>query len=1399
MYDVNASNEKKLINTSLKDGVQLSMDEYKSLMTDAMEGGEQLIVTEQSSTIKEEPQDQEISTVESVAPVEAEQLQTALSRIPTNEEGQPIFESAPAKDTWEALLEINEGDKETSSTIASSMIEKLNSDLEKSQKAGPKGNNPMEMAQSVKDNKAQQEVIKKNIDYWNGVISVSTQLPVEEQQSSEPYKEVVLKDKAPRKQSLRYSKQESSMGDPMSMREAVLRDIATGRIRFKWGDNENGTKGLGAHLGLNLSEKERKRRFWALSKDGESPEVAALRIAEKLSLGNIEVTDQDVFNEILDVMRSYDTPSAIWEEVKNMQSEINGEYEDTYEDYFFRENGVTVEDLQAIDDARNGSLYDLDIQRDYDIFADELNNTQNNELQRQGTGSDIPDRGREQAIERGGSAATTEVAPVLQGERPIEANQEGRLELANEGGKDQISNASVGSGTEDSTGQAGAVSTGDTRVADKVNGEIDARLQAIDKELQTTRQSLDAEKKKLGKRIGAEAQGDLFGTPKTDGALFAADEIPIDYSGEIIEKALKPINDKITLLEQEKKQLTDNREKRVALESDFAYTVFSVKEKPSTQYINKGEGRFDYAARSAQQQELDKVGKEGNPDPSDAQKEAGNYKKGHIKIDGLDVSIETPKGAQRSGVDADGKAWSITAQNDYGYIRRTTGADGEQVDVYFGNTGAKVFVVDQVNKDGSFDEHKVMHGFNSLDEAKAAYLSNYEEGWQGLGAINEVEDFKGWLKDGDTTKLFAPTAIEESKKEDVVYHDVSAIQKGEDILDYANRIAKEEEAKQPARPSFIGEPYSKKHDKTSADIHIAPITERVSNEVFADMKQIAKESGGRYSNYISGKKSPTDVGFVFKTPEKLNEFITKLNDKYAQSKGEATAKEKTILIEQKEPTIQQGLDNKKSAETVNKQEEISNSHGLKIGDKVLFKGKEAKIYDIDMGRPVIEGELAPIMYELANWEDVQPMPQKAVEKPTIEKPVTQNKDERTADSSQARGLQEREQSSGTNRQSRGKSEKDLGLGGKDGQGHQQPDSRRVDRGNDGDKSLNQTGSDRPSHQSTTGLSNERNNRSERGVDYAPTSTGARHKANIEAIELAQDLANRGDVATPAEMQVLRKFSGWGGLGGYFNNPNSPEAVKLKELLGEDGYEDASMSINSAYFTPATVVDALWDITQKLGFRGGNILEGSAGIGNILGLMPNDISAVSSIHAVEKDSTTGQILSQLYPDAKVDVKGFEDTNIKNGSVDLAITNVPFITGLHVHDKVDKDLSKRFKNIHDFCIAKNVSKLKPGGLGIFISSNGTLDKSTDLRQWLNTKGDADIIGAFRLHNGTFGGTNATSDIIVVRKRIGGKVSDNAINALSTTILRKAQMPTDKYDWRKEEYITKDVVLEENSYFA
>lgn len=470
-------------------------------------------------------------------------------------------------------------------------------------------------------------------------------------------------------------------------------------------------------------------------------------------------------------------------------------------------------------------------------------------------------------------------------------------------------------------------------------------------------------------------------------------------------------------------------------------------------------------------------------------------------------------------------------------------------------------------------------------------------------------------------------------------------------------------------------------------------------------------------------------------------------------------------------------------------------NGYKVGEKVNYtpsqgdrKPQTATIFDFEYdGRPVLDAGLAPILYELVDWEQISKIEQEPVNDTNDGTPRN--------DEVRAEGLPaDNPGSTGDEKETAG------GTGEEAGQ-----EGVRTDTGRTG-------GGEQPaaagrSLRRVPRLSgkNTRNNRVSKGEVVFPKTPAARYKANIAAIRLLKELQDSDKLATKEQMAVLRQYTGWGGLGGYFNNQYSPEYRELKSLLTDEEMQTAEMSINTAYYTPTEIIDSMWEVAKRLGFEGGTVLEGSAGIGNILASMPKSMSEASEITAVELDNLTGGILEKLYPDANVLIKGFEEADIPNNSVDLAITNVPFGNDISVYDAKEKDLTRKFGGkIHDFCIAKNVRKLREGGLGIFISTRGTLDGSSKaLRQWIVNEGNADVIGAFRLNNATFEGTAATSDIIVIRKRVNGKVSPDAINVTDTEITRREDFELDKTEWnpktRSFERVKGKAAMEINTYFV
>ena len=1111
--------------------------------------------------------------------------------------------------------------------------------------------------------------------------------------------------------------------------------------------------------------------------------------------------------------------------------------------------------------------------------------------------------------------------------------------------------------------------------------------------------------------------------------------------------------------------------------------------------------------------------KETDTTPTEKQKEAGNYKKGHVQVGTFNITIENPKGSVRSGIDTEGNKWETTMQNTYGYIRGTEGVDGDHIDVFLsddidGWNGRKVFVVDQYNEDGTFDEHKVMLGFNEADAAEAAYFANYDRNWAKkhktvLTGVN-LEEFEKWIESSHRkTKAFSEyksvktiegqssgtqgnrlsevkSRIEELHKEQEAAHNRS------DIFDEARIISEindlfteqrklEQDASSEEATALTDAPYTitpaqyiTKRGKV-LDMQLVEFPSELRKEVQKHVSMFAKEMKGwwdrekhgfmmrseedakRLAEYavdaqgqppismldiqavndgdvlftepkapakdekqdytpvwqysvsvdketgyttltrddVSGPipigdarfrqttNSPEEMLGILRNPQngmqevldavgvplenkiktreldrkakdeihdRRTDFVVdkEMDNRYSvrtlmkmidaekqavmdlgekrggdvyhegniifltKDSADKFANEARTLINDMRSKQQQDNSQKKTEASGNRlvtderyaelrermRKKLLGQMNIGIDPEILAIGTEMAVYHLEKGsrkfaeyakamiadlgdsiRPYLKAfyngarDLPEVSEngfntDMTSYDEVQKFDvanfdksgidalataetvtkeaevagevevaqerikktrstRKKSEKKTVnlqqsnelglfgslfDNNETNNEDGRIhQESTKITGTQREVNSEngagGTDRRSmlppqsgnarstvhmeRGRVDGDLQRGRDDGRGN-----RRVQEGTG---EIQRGRGTRFSDDAIDEPKNTRNNHSDRGTNYAPTSVDARIEANIKAIELAQQLIESGELATPKQMAVLRKFSGWGGLGKVFSD--NTYSTRLQQLMGTEAYQEAVMSANSAYYTPAYVVDTLWDIVTQMGFKGGYILEGSAGIGNILGQMPTNISEHSDIHAIEIDGTSGGILSLLYPDAKVEIQGFEQTRIPNGSVDLAITNVPFVTGLRVNDTTgDKDLSKKFHNIHDFCIAKNVRKLREGGLGIFITSNGTLDNSKKLRDWIVGEGGADFVGAFRMHNKTFGGTGVTSDIVVIRKRVNGQKSVHAIDVSDVSGERMAEYDTGETRKvkGKEIPVIKQLSMDYNRYF-
>ena len=299
---------------------------------------------------------------------------------------------------------------------------------------------------------------------------------------------------------------------------------------------------------------------------------------------------------------------------------------------------------------------------------------------------------------------------------------------------------------------------------------------------------------------------------------------------------------------------------------------------------------------------------------------------------------------------------------------------------------------------------------------------------------------------------------------------------------------------------------------------------------------------------------------------------------------------------------------------------------------------------------------------------------------------------------------------------------------------------------------------------------------EREDKLIPSGQKTRIRANIDAIGIVKDLEREDRVATDEEKKTLAKYSGWGAVKEVLNehaadkvrfyernnmwdeSSGIPEDIvawrdnyiqfyyRLKSLLTEKEWEAASASVLNAHYTDEQTCHQLWDMARQLGFDGGTVLEPAVGTGNILGAMPADMRQNSDVIAVEKDAISAQIAKHLYPNTRVENTEFQNADIKNNSVDLVITNVPFSNT----KPAGQDPEQEQLNLHNYFISRSLDKIKDGGLSVVITSASTLQNNQKQREYLAAKGQ--FLGGMRLPNDAFkesANTEVVTDILVFRK--------------------------------------------------
>ena len=687
-----------------------------------------------------------------------------------------------------------------------------------------------------------------------------------------------------------------------------------------------------------------------------------------------------------------------------------------------------------------------------------------------------------------------------------------------------------------------------------------------------------------------------------------------------------------------------------------------------------------------------------NTEPSEAQKEAGNYKMGHIQRDGLDISIENPAGSVRRGKDPNGKAWESPIHHDYGYIRGTEGPDKDHVDVFIkpgSKEGGTVYVVNQVDPNTKkFDEPKVMMGFDSQKEASEAYLSNYEPGWQGLDTIvpMEPDEFKTWVKSDAAKK--GPAKAEAKPTEE-----------------------------QPVDSFTVGEHYRLK-DGRSVEIRAhKPKGNRPGYHYWGDAQEIfvryeSGQTGYVHHSQLTQKAEPLPTatteshilnyaGNPFKNrgPTKAAAVRAHLSvDAVEQVQGGWAVKlpQEGATIQPVAKQKEERKDGPSGSPETSDQRRTDRLHA-KGTDSGRGADKAGKT-----GRPAVSGNLSAVLLnvpatEPPSGDGVQGagVSAKAV---GMERQSGIVKGVRPDHAGHSSGHGVVPTASERGDDAAGAVGQVHGPGPVQGDGHQQTGAAGRRRADMRDSAVSSTGPD--------------NNYDLRTAAPIKLTKGQRRKINAQARDI---LAKPAKDITESDRDVLRQYTGEGGL-----------SAGSREALNQ-------------HYTDYPTIRAIFQALEKAKVPMKKALEPAAGSGNFVGNRP-DLNWTT----VDIDETNHKVVSALYPKGKHYYASYEDFTADG--FDLVISNVPF---LETRGAGRRKQRPDIKALHDFYFVHSLERVKPDGVIAFITSTGTMDKlDSRIRQEVVDK--ADIIGAFRLPGGHFEAnahTSVTTDIIFMQRRPDG----------------------------------------------
>ena len=1275
------------------------------------------------------PQEQEVPEIQEQTTPDVPPL-SFIDQIPKGEKGTLIFEQAPIETTVGALGEVYE-DQEELTEVVKATISNIQKQIEKTKTPKPTGDINKDIANKQA---AKQQLLELNnkLEYWNSIQTAVTPIPT-------PYEERIASIEQGG-----VKKRESNMGEYLSLRDYLLRNIGTGKFKFLWNSNE-GKKGLVDEiLSSKNTESERKKRISFLNNKGYTPASLAEEIEENAGQGS-EINPgwfndvQDIRNEIIDILLSHDTPTSMIDAATELrrQPESIEEYYENFVDPELMDQYGEVEEVEVYEEGRLPfeAMSDEELDDYFGDLEEKINFEEKNYgLEETRTGTDRSDADIvEQSVDDRGEAGDSRT-------RPFE-----ETDYIQDTGETGITPGRIAQAGIDQTDREGAENESDRSIdqEERIVDEID-----VDSENNTN-----------------------FVENETSEVSDKSSPGEFGEGNEILVQSEEPLNKLRRRIETAQRNASTDNDNQIT-SNDVRHNEEQELQDDQRLEQERSAGREENA-RAARR--LGRYRQANSRDVQDSQSSKSEQER------------ELREYAEQAGLWLDEKDIASNAERKI--------PSGKEANVYLnkdGKTVTKVINYSKYSKNPlDFIEDRVLL-FNELFDGTPYTIVGYTQTDKGFSFVVEQPYIKGTILGSPVLSYSVETQKQQQKRVadymrkkfgmesagldafsdgSITIQDLHLknVIEGEDgnlyVIDAIPSIKEASEETQPS-PKFTGDlpQYLREVIKNQE-------LSREAEKVDPNPTEAQKEA----ENYRSPQKSDTGIP--------VSDNMTE------PSYGSSNTLISSDQYEELKKRMRDKLNN------------------LNMGfDPELFTiGTQMAMYHIEAGARKFADFAKRMIEDLGEnvrpylksfYESARHMPGMENIAPQMDSPSSvkstdvndldakkEKKSEKKSDISKQLSIFEEDINNNnharilqtnSNRLPKGESSEIL-------QGTQ--GSERTGRNSD-QQSEELSRTDGTQQRSADGRRNILSGNADVLIDEQPAlvefnaqsndtesfNKSKKYADNISAIETLLTILKENRKATPEEKTILSKYVGFGGLKEILQDPDNNNSwkdgkyrdqvrriIELSKGFDELTNSDDTLnkirgSILNAHFTSDTVISAIYKGLNKLGFKSGRILEPSAGIGNFITYMPESIKGKSNISAVELDKLTGNILKAIHDNTYVQISGIENANIPDNSQDLVISNIPF-GNYKVYDRAFKGDKEQFLNrIHNYFFAKALDKVREGGIIAFVTSKGVLDSpgNENLREYLNK--NADFLGAVRLPNSTFlntANTQVVTDIIFLKK--------------------------------------------------